>query len=80
MGHFGILELALLNIDQDPKDSNVHPCCLVRYFYHFLQCLVLVSYEKKTSPCIFLLVQNMLIWETVNKGRPETYFTIFWAG
>lgn len=46
MGHFGILELALLNIDQDPKDSNVHPCCLVRYFYHFLQCLVLVSYEK----------------------------------
>lgn len=49
MGHFGILELALLNIDQDPKDSNVHPCCLVRYFYHFLQCLVLVSYEKNLT-------------------------------
>lgn len=37
MGHFGILKLAL-NIDQNPKDSNVHPCCLIRYFYHFLQC------------------------------------------
>lgn len=39
MGHFGILELALFNSDQDPNDSNIHPCCLIRYFYQFLQCL-----------------------------------------
>lgn len=52
MGHFGILELALFNIDQDPKDSNVHPCYSITYFYHFLQCLVLVPYEKK-NPTIY---------------------------
>lgn len=48
MGHFGILEL--FNIDQDPKDSNVHPC-LIRYFYHILQCLFLGFYEK--NPTIY---------------------------
>lgn len=46
MGHFGILKLALLNIDQNPKDSNVHPCCLIRYFYHFLQCCSLWKTTK----------------------------------
>lgn len=48
-GHFGILELALFNIGQDPKDSNVHPCCLITYSYHFLQCLFLAFYEKQNN-------------------------------
>lgn len=59
MGHFGILELALFNSDQDPNDSNIHPCCLIRYFYQFLQCLSV----------FFLMVKK----KTTNK--PTTYFS-----
>lgn len=45
MGHFGILKLALLNINQDQKDSNVHPCCLIGIFTIFCN----VLYEKQPN-------------------------------
>lgn len=53
MGHFGILELALFNSNQDSNDSNIHPCCLIRYSYQFLQCLSVLFFfflmEKTTT-------------------------------
>lgn len=86
MGHFGIIELALLNSNQDPNDSSVHHCNFIRYLFRFLQCLFkclfLFRFLKKKNPNnkYFLFpVQNMTIWKAVSKGRPESYFNILWT-
>lgn len=54
MGHFGIIELALLNSNQDPNDSSVHHCNFIRYLFRFLQCLFkclfLFRFLKKKKP------------------------------